>query len=84
MYSPMLKRSLVGFLLLLSITTPAYAYLDPNAGGVLFQLLTPLLAVAAAAFTYARKQLGRAWLLLAGAVKNRFDRFLRDMGREIE
>jgi lipoprotein signal peptidase len=84
MYPPMRSRYFVGVLLFIGITTPAYAYIDPNAGGTLFQLLTPLLAVGAAALTYARKQLGRVWLLLSGAVKNRFDRFFRGVGREID
>jgi hypothetical protein len=72
------------FLIGISFTGTAYAYVDPNAGGLLFQLLTPLLALAAAGITFARKQLGKVWLLLSGALKNRFHRLFRTSGREIE
>jgi hypothetical protein len=80
----MRTRCLVALLLLISLTTPAYAYVDPNAGGPLFQLLTPLLALAAAGLTFARRQLARAWLLLSAALKNRFNRLFRVSDREIE
>ena len=82
--SSMRWRYLFGFLLLVNLTTPAYAYVDPNAGGPLFQLLTPLLALAAAGLTFARRQLGRAWLLISGALKSRFNRFFRGSDREID
>jgi cytochrome bd-type quinol oxidase subunit 2 len=71
-------------LLLATFTAPAYAYADPNAGGLLFQLLTPFLALAAAGLAFARRQLGRAWQLLRGAVRNRIDRRSRAARREIE
>jgi hypothetical protein len=82
--SSMRWRWLIGVLLFVNLTTPAYAYIDPNSGGPLFQLLTPLLALAAAGLTFARRQLGRAWLLLSGSLKNRFNRFFRASDREIE
>jgi hypothetical protein len=75
---------LLGLLALVSFTAPAHAYADPNAGGLLFQLLTPFLALAAAGFAFARRQLSRAWLLFAVAVKNRFYRLFRSSGGGIE
>jgi hypothetical protein len=82
--SSMRWRGLFVLLFLLNLTTPAYAYVDPNSGGPLFQLLTPLLALAAAGLTLAKRQLRRAWLLLTGALKSRFNRFFRASDREIE
>lgn len=77
-------RCLFGLFLLVNLTTPAYAYVDPNSGGLLFQLLTPLLALAAAGLTLAKRQLHRAWLLLSGALKSRFNRLFQVSDREIE
>ena len=82
--SSMRWRYLFGLLLFVNLTTPAYAYVDPNSGGPIFQLLTPLLALAAAGLAFAKRQLGRAWLQLAGALKNRFNRLLRGSDREID
>lgn len=41
------------------IPAPAFAYIDPNAGGLLFQILTPLLAVLGAGLVFAREQVNR-------------------------
>lgn len=46
-----------GGLLLALIPTPAFAYIDPNAGGYLFSLLGPLLALVASAWLIAKKKL---------------------------
>ena len=43
-------------LCVLIISTPAYAYIDPNAAGLVSQILTPLLVIAAAGLTFLRKQ----------------------------
>lgn len=45
-------------LCLVFIATPAYAYIDPNAAGLLSQIITPLLVVVAAAATFLRRQIG--------------------------
>ena len=58
-------------LLVLLVALPAYAYIDPNAAGLLSQIITPLLVAAAAGFTFFRKQLAS---LLAGITR----RFRRD------
>lgn len=54
----------------------AHAYIDPNAGGMLFQLLMPLFATIAGAWLLFRKwlaaQIMRMWRGLAGT--NRRDR----------
>ena len=49
---------------------PAHAYIDPNAGGVLFQLLAPLFAGVVGAWLVARRwiaaQCRRIWRRLTG------------------
>jgi hypothetical protein len=44
--------------ILLLLTVPAQAYIDPNAAGLLSQIITPLLVAAAAGLTFFRKRLG--------------------------
>jgi len=41
----------------LFVAIPAYGYIDPNAAGLVSQILTPLLIAAAATFAFFRKQL---------------------------
>jgi len=74
------------FLLLtgLTATAPALAYIDPNAGGLLFQVLTPILALLAAAATFARRQIGLFWLLLSRAFRTALARLSRADRTELE
>ena len=53
----------------IGLSLPAQAYVDPNAGGLAFQLLTPLVALAAAGLAFARRQLGRIWGFLLGELR---------------
>ena len=53
---------------LLSVTVPAYGYIDPNASGLVSQILTPLLILGAAALTFLRT---RVRALLTG-LRSRF------------
>jgi hypothetical protein len=55
------------------IATPAYAYVDPNAAGLVSQILTPLLIAAAAALTFLRKQIGAAFSALSRRLNRRVD-----------
>ncbi len=57
-------------LCLVFIATPAYAYIDPNAAGLVSQIVTPLLIAAAAAATFLRKQIGDFF----SAISRRFRR----------
>ena len=52
------------FLLLLSATTPAYAYTDPNAVGLASQIITPLLIMLSAAAAFLRKQIAAGFSAL--------------------
>ena len=55
------------------LTTPAYAYVDPNAAGLISQILTPLLIAAAAGLTFLRKQIGAAFSSLTRRLRRRVD-----------
>ncbi|HKD06960.1 MAG TPA: hypothetical protein VKB79_13740 [Bryobacteraceae bacterium] len=51
-------------LLLMAIALPAFAYIDPNAGGYISQLLAPILMIAATGLTFFRRRIASAfrWL----------------------
>lgn len=63
----------VSVICLVFITTPAYAYIDPNAAGLLSQIITPLLIAAAAAATFLRKQIGDIFSALSRRLRRRPD-----------
>ena len=63
------KEILLATALSIGICAPAYAYVDPNAGGLLFQLLTPIVALATAGLAFARRQLFRLWDMLLEGIK---------------
>ena len=48
---------------------PAYAYIDPNTGGVIFQVLMPILAVLVGFIAFAWNFVKKQTLLLAHAVR---------------
>ena len=60
-------------LCLISIATPAYGYIDPNAAGLASQILTPLLMIAAACVAFLRKQIAAAFGALTRRVRRRAD-----------
>ncbi len=47
---------------------PAYAYIDPNSAGALYQFLFPLLIAIGSAFAFLRRAIVRACTRLASAV----------------
>ena len=55
------------------VATPAYAYIDPNAAGLVSQIITPLLVAAAAAFTFFRKQVAALFSGLTRRFRRRAD-----------
>jgi hypothetical protein len=63
----------VCLLCVLLVTVPAYAYIDPNAAGLVSQILAPLLVAAAAGFTFFRKQVGAACTGLSRRLRRRAD-----------
>jgi len=60
-------------LCLVFVTTPAYAYIDPNAAGLVSQILTPLLVAAAAGLTFFRKRLAEVFAGLSRRLRRRAD-----------
>ena len=50
-------------LVLFALATPldCYAYIDPNAGGWLFQLLFPVLVAIGAGWVFLRQKIGKLW-----------------------
>jgi hypothetical protein len=71
-------------LLAVLVAVPAHAYIDPNSGGLIFQILTPILALATAAVAFAGRQIGRAWVAFYRAARNLLDRILRTLGFDFE
>jgi len=61
---------LTGLFALLLQPGAAYAYIDPNAGGMLFQLLAPMFAAAVGAWLFLRRWIAEAvrnlWHRLTG------------------
>jgi len=57
-------------IVVLFVALPARAYIDPNAAGLLSQIITPLLVAAAAGLTFFRKRIAD---LFAG-ISRRFRR----------
>jgi hypothetical protein len=55
--SPAILAGVVGTLLILSWRGDCWAYIDPNAGGFLSQILAPLGAVALSFFFYCRNEI---------------------------
>ena len=53
-------RTLIAGLACFFASSGAYAYIDPNAGGMLFQLLAPVFAAIVGVWMVARRWLGDA------------------------
>lgn len=58
-------------LLLVCLTTPAYAYGDPNAVGLASQIITPLLIMLSAGAAFLRKQIAAAFVALSRRLRRR-------------
>ena len=68
----------------LSLTAPVYAYVDPNSGGLIFQIVTPLLALLAAFSGFVKRHVTLAVLALSAGVRNLMARLRRSSGKEAE
>jgi len=55
------------------LTIPAYGYVDPNAAGLISQILTPLLIAGAASVTFLRKRIADAFSGLWERLRRRTD-----------
>ena len=65
-----LAAFLTNLLMLMLLPSSAWAYIDPNAGGMLFQLLAPLFAAAVGGWLFLRRwiseQVRRMWRRITG------------------
>lgn len=72
MFRPKSPASPILAIALLALTSsgPAFAYIDPNAGGMLFQLLAPVFAAAVGAWLFLRRWIAglarRIWHKISG------------------
>jgi len=57
----------------LFITIPAYGYIDPNAAGLLSQIITPLIVAAAAGYAFFRKQVSAVFSSVSRRLRRRAD-----------
>jgi hypothetical protein len=60
-------------LCLIFIAFPAYAYVDPNAAGLISQILAPLIIALAAGATFLRKQVGAVFAGLSHPLRRQAD-----------
>ena len=69
----MKRTPLIGMVAVIALLTcvplrPAYAYIDPNSAGALYQFLFPILIAIGSAFAFLRRVIVRACTRLASAV----------------
>lgn len=69
----MKRTTLTGMIALVALLAclplrPAYAYIDPNSAGALYQFLFPLLVAIGSAFAFLRRSIVRACTKMAHAV----------------
>ncbi len=69
----MKRTTLIGMVAVVALLAcvplrPAYAYIDPNSAGALYQFLFPLLIAIGSAFAFLRRVIIRACTRLASAV----------------
>jgi len=60
-----MSRQIAGFIVLVlclyTYTSPAFAYIDPNTGGYIFQLLAPLVAIVTSVWMFFSDQVKAIW-----------------------
>lgn len=59
-------RTFILFLSALSAPTAAWAYIDPNTGGMILQMLAPIIAAIAGAWIMAKDYIKRIFFRLIG------------------
>ncbi len=69
----MKRRTLIGMLTVIAVLTcmpmkAAYAYIDPNSAGALYQFLFPLLVAIGSAFAFLRRTIVSAFTRLTHAL----------------
>lgn len=56
--------SAAALILLLAPTTPAFAYIDPNTGNLIFQILLPVITVITTACLFFKSKIRRLYCLI--------------------
>lgn len=51
----------ISWLLTAFVSFPAFAYIDPNTGGMILQMLAPIIAAIAGAWLFAKDYIRRLW-----------------------
>jgi len=72
-HSHAIPMMLVCLLCVVAIARPAYAYIDPNAAGLISQIITPLLVAAAAGLTFFRKRIAEVFSSVSRRLRRRAD-----------
>ena len=63
--------SLIVGVLLALLPGAAYAYIDPNAGGLLFQILTPVFVAIVVFWAFLKHKLKALWARVISALRQR-------------
>ena len=62
-------KSLISGMLLALAPGAAFAYIDPNAGGLLFQILTPVFVAIVVFWTFLKHKLKSLWARVTSAFR---------------
>jgi hypothetical protein len=69
--APIVRLRLAAFVLTLAAAPQCHAYIDPNTGGFIYQLLFPLIVTVAAGWRWVKLGVGSAWGRLVCRIKGR-------------
>ena len=61
----------IGASVLVLVPSSAFAYIDPNAGGILFQVLAPLFLLVVAFWAAFKRKVGALWAKLASRLRRK-------------
>lgn len=73
-----IRRQLPAIIVSALFATPAFAYIDPNTGGYIFQLLAPLVAIAVSVWIFFANQVKTIWRSFLGIFSRKADKEKRD------
>jgi hypothetical protein len=57
-------------ILLLALVTPAFAYMDPNTGNLIFQILLPVITGVTTAWLFFKSKIRRLYCLIRESLKS--------------
>lgn len=62
--------TLAALILILAPVTPAFAYMDPNTGNLIFQILLPVITVITTACIFFKNKVRRLYCLIKESLKS--------------